>query len=86
MSAFFGLTPQYRVALFTQIHQIVFYGKGGYDHDTVYDFPIWLRTFTYKKINEHYENEQEEYDKAKGKTKGGNVKVPSFANKTSRAS
>jgi hypothetical protein len=33
--AFFGLTPdnvaQARAAIFTQIHEIVFHGKGGYD-------------------------------------------------------
>ena len=57
--AFFGLTSevakQYRVNLFTQIHEIVFHGQGGYDWDTVYSMPIWLRKFTYHKMKEHYE-------------------------------
>ena len=55
---FFGLTPkivpEIRKQLFTQIHEIVFYGKGGYDWHTVYNMPIWLRKFTFNKINEHY--------------------------------
>jgi len=71
-STFFGLTPQYRVNLFAQIHEIVFHGKGGYTFDTVYNFPIWLRNFTFKKMNDHYEKEKEAYDKASGKSKLGN--------------
>jgi hypothetical protein len=56
---FFSLTPsqaaEYRHGLFNQIHEIVFFGKGGYDWHTVYEMPIWLRNFTMKKIQEHYE-------------------------------
>ena len=59
---FFGLTPTYRVNLFTQIHEIVFHGKGGYDYDTVYNLPIWLRRFTFQNINEFYENDKAEMD------------------------
>ena len=29
--------------------------------------PIWLRLFTFKNINDHYEKEHEEYNKAVGK-------------------
>lgn len=58
---FFGLTPdtapQYRKNLFTQIHEIVFHGKGGYDWPTVYHMPIWLRKFTFHRINEFYKDE-----------------------------
>jgi len=57
--AFFGLTfeiaPQYRVSLFTQIHEIVFHGQGGYDWGTVYNMPIWLRKFTFHKMKTYYE-------------------------------
>lgn len=71
--------------MFSQIHEIVFHGKGGYDYDTVYNFPIWLRNFTFRKIQDHYEKEQEEYDKAKGKqkaTKQPKIKKPSYRTKT----
>ena len=65
---FFGLTPenapQVRLNLFTQLHEIVFYGKGGYDWETVYNMPIWLRLFTLSKIKEHYENQNQEQKKA----------------------
>jgi len=49
---FFGLTSDYRVILFNQIHEIVFYGNGGYDWGTIYNMPIWLRNLTYKLISE----------------------------------
>jgi len=88
--AFFGLTfdivPQARAALFTQIHEICFYGKGGYDWSTVYDMPVWLRRFTFNKINEHYKNEKQQVEEAKngGKSKSlidssGKVNTPEFA-------
>ncbi len=59
MPTFFSLTHNeaatYRHNLFTQIHEIVFHGNGGYDWHTVYNMPIWLRNFTFKKIQDHFE-------------------------------
>ena len=52
---FFGLTPEDRLNLFKEIHEIVFHSKGGYNHDIVYDMPIWLRKFTYSEIEKYYE-------------------------------
>ena len=58
---FFSLTPEeakvFRENIFTQIHDIVFHGKGGYDWETVYNMPLWLRKFTWHKIHEWYEKE-----------------------------
>jgi hypothetical protein len=76
-SRFFGLTPQYRVSLFTQIHEIVFHGKGGYDYYTIYNMPIWLRNFTFNKMREHYDKEAAEMKKAQGKSGGGTTVVNS---------
>ena len=64
---FFGLTLNYRVHLFSQIHEIVFHGGGGYDWDTIYNMPLWLRKFTFEKIKEHFEKQQEEIDKQEKK-------------------
>lgn len=36
---------------------MVFYGKGGYDWDTIFNMPLWLRKFIFSKIMEHYEFE-----------------------------
>lgn len=37
------------------IHEIVFNGQGGYSWTDVYQMPIWLRTFTFNKLKDHYE-------------------------------
>ena len=42
------------------MNEIVFHGKGGYTWDTVYEMPIWLRNFTFKKLKEWYDKEQEQ--------------------------
>ena len=44
------------------MNEIVFHGKGGYTWDTVYEMPIWLRNFTFKKLKEWYDKEQEQAD------------------------
>jgi hypothetical protein len=81
---FFGLTPEYRLYLFSQIHEIVFHGKGGYDWDTIYNMPVWLRRFTFEKIKEFYEKEREEAEKQQNtlKNKGkGDISRPNIAPK-----
>ena len=45
--------------MFSQIHEIVFNSNGGYDWNTVYHMPIWLRTFTFNKLKEFYDKKQE---------------------------
>lgn len=73
--SFFGITPKTasiaRANLFTQIHEIVFHGKGGYDWNTIYNMPRWLRLFTFNKINEFYQKENEAHENA---SKGGSNK------------
>lgn len=54
---FFGLTSEYRVSVYTVIHEIVFHGNGGYSWNDVYSMPIWLRKFTFEKIREFYEEQ-----------------------------
>jgi hypothetical protein len=54
-------------ALFSQIHQIVFHGNGGYDWHTVYNMPIWLRLFTFNEIKKHFK-EKEAIENLKEKT------------------
>ena len=52
------------------LHEIVFHGGGGYDYDTVYNMPIWLRKFTYQQIADFKKKEQEA-SKSKGKGQQG---------------
>jgi len=82
--AFFGLTSevakQYRVILFTQIHEIVFHGQGGYDWGTVYDMPIWLRKFTFHQMKKYYDekngNENSDLDAQTQAVKSGKIQIP----------
>ncbi len=87
---FFGLTPNaaplVRKSLFTQIHNILFHGKGGYDFETIYNMPIWLRKFTFSEIDNYYKEEnkkQKEASEGKGKqtlvSSDGKVNAPEFA-------
>jgi hypothetical protein len=76
--------PQIRVNLFKQIHEIIFHGKGGYDYNTVYSMPIWLRKFTFREIQKWYTEEKEAIDNQQnsGKTSlvdsSGKVNAPAF--------
>ena len=71
--------------MFHQIHEIVFHGKGGYDWYTVYNMPIWLRNYTFNKIHEFYEKENEQAKGTSNKQtligEDGKVKTPEFAQK-----
>ena len=91
--AFFGLTSDNiapaRASLFNQIHQIVFYGKGGYDWHTVYNMPIWLRRWTFNEIRNHYEEEKDAAENPGKKGSGkqtvinsdGTIKTPELLQK-----
>jgi hypothetical protein len=90
--AFFGLTfdiaAETRAAIFKQIHQVVFHGKGGYDWHTVYNMPIWLRRFTFQQINNYYEEEKSNSQKSSSQpgTKtvigaDGKIKAPEYISK-----
>jgi hypothetical protein len=91
---FFGLTfdiaAETRAAIFKQIHQIVFHGKGGYDWHTVYNMPIWLRRFTFIEIQKFYQEEKESYEnqgKSGSKTvigTDGKIKAPEHLSQTKR--
>ncbi len=62
-STFFGLTSEYRILLFTQIHDLVYHGGGGFIHSEVYNMPVWMRKFHIQKINEFNKKQQEAREK-----------------------
>ena len=79
------ISPQIRIGLFKQIHEIVFHGKGGYDYDTVYHMPIWLRKFTFHELKKFYDAEAKATQSASKKSNqtnmvnpDGTVNVPAF--------
>jgi hypothetical protein len=87
-STFFGLTitnaPGVRINLFNIIHQIVFHGKGGYDFNTIYNMPVWLRKYTYNEIKNFYEEKStaEKNQQTAGQTSlvnsEGKINTPQF--------
>lgn len=68
--------------MFSQIHEIVFHGNGGYSWDTVYNMPIWLRNFTYEKIKEYYDKQNEELEQQQKKISGVQEATPENSGKT----
>ena len=72
-SAFFGLTStnaqEVRLNLFTQIHQVVFHGNGGYSWFDVYNMPVWLRKFTYSELQKYYDKEKQAIENSKNTNK-----------------
>ena len=49
---FFGFKPEDRVSLHENIFKILWYGEGRWDWDTIYNFPIFLRKFYVRQLNE----------------------------------
>jgi hypothetical protein len=80
------------MALFRQIHEIVFHGQGGYEYDTIYNMPIWLRKFTFNKIKEWFsktDSNKNEYSWLSGEAKQSaaknkKVKPPTYVTKASK--
>ena len=85
---FFGLTldiaPKARAALFTQIHEICFHGQGGYQWETIYNMPTWLRKFTFNKIKDFNNKQKEQLNSQSQKGEktlvdpSGKVNTPAF--------
>ena len=48
---FFGFKPEDRVRLHEAIFNLIWWGDGRWDWDTVYNMPIFLRDFWIKKVN-----------------------------------
>ena len=69
--AFFGLTStnaqEVRLNLFTQIHQVVFHGNGGYSWFDVYNMPVHLKNFYLREFMDFKKKEKEQIDNAQSK-------------------
>jgi len=75
MLTFFGLTSSYRQLLYTEIHDLVFHGGGGFIHSEVYNMPVWLRRYHIDRINEYNKKQQEEMEKAQGRSNIGDGEI-----------
>lgn len=54
-SGFFGLRPENKLYIFSEIHELVFHGGGGFTYDIVYNMPIWLRKYHLRRIKDWFE-------------------------------
>ena len=54
--------------MFTQLHDLVFHGGGGFIHKEVYNMPTWLRRFHIEQINQYNKEKNEEIDKSESNT------------------
>lgn len=62
-STFFGLTPQYKKSLHQNIFSIVYYGKGGFNFNDVYQMPVYLRNFYLQQFIDAVEQEKKAMEK-----------------------
>jgi hypothetical protein len=53
------LKPEDRIRVHTDIHQLCYYGGGGFTPGEVYEMPIFLRYFHLKQLSKTKENEAE---------------------------
>jgi len=71
---FFGFKPEDRVKLHENIFNLIWWGAGRWDWDTIYHMPVHIRRFWVKKLTAMIEDEQErqrqllEAAKRKGKS------------------
>jgi hypothetical protein len=85
---FFGLTfddpkkiNELRALIYKQIHQICFYGKGGYSWPVVYNMPLYLRKFVFNEIK-LYHDEQNEQSNKHSQSPNKKVVTPSTNNQS----
>lgn len=70
----------------------MFHGKGGYDYNTIYNMPIWLRNFTFNKIKEWYNPQNDTNDSSwvesseikQEASKNKKIQPPSYVTKASK--
>jgi len=67
-STFFGLTPKYKLQVYQEVHDLVYYGNGGFIYSEVYQMPIHLRRYHIKKIDVLHKKQNEEIQKAREST------------------
>ena len=65
MPRFFGLTPKYKLQVYQEVHDLVYYGNGGFIYSEVYQMPIHIRRYHIRKIDVLHKKQNEELQKAR---------------------
>jgi hypothetical protein len=60
--AFFGLRPENKIYIFSEIHELVFHGGGGFTYDIVYNMPIWLRKYHLRRIKDWFDKQNSQQE------------------------
>lgn len=79
-SRFFGLTPNYKFQVYQEIHDLVYYGNGGFIYSEVYIMPIHIRRYHIKKINDLHKERNEEEERAMNTSKQNMKSIPATPN------
>lgn len=64
---FFGFKPSDRVRLHDSIFNLLWWGDGRWDWDTIYNMPIFLRDFWIKKVNKIIGEKEEAAEEIKNR-------------------
>ena len=64
---FFGFKPEDRVALHESLFNLVWYGAGRWDWETLYAMPVYIRRFWIKKINKMTEEANQRAEQQRSK-------------------
>lgn len=66
---FFGLTPKYKIQLHDEVFDLVYYGKGGFSWNDVYNLPIFLRHHYLGRIQKILKDKSDAIEKQNRKRK-----------------
>lgn len=81
-STFFGLTPEYKFQVYQEVHDLVYYGNGGFIYSEVYQMPIHIRRYHIRKIDGLHKQQNEEIKNAKRENSpSSNISKPPNFNK-----
>jgi len=69
---FFGLRPKDKLSLHSNIFSLIYHGNGGFTFSDIYDMPVYLRNFYFRKLIEIKDTEKEQLEKAKNPNKKQN--------------
>ena len=62
MSDFFGLTQEYKIDLHKTLFNMVTFGKGGWDWESVYNLPVYLRQYYTRQMADTLEAERKAHE------------------------
>jgi hypothetical protein len=79
-SRFFGLTPNYKFQVYDEIHDLVYYGQGGFIYSEVYNMPIHIRRYHIRKIDALHKQHNEEHEKAMRQSSQVAKSIPKMPN------